>query len=253
MKVDSIKSFEFYHSKLFFSFRFCRSNKMGKIKRERPKFHIAAVKKDDETKSEKNATLTFKPQLNSMQNIFAGINIQISNINKLDDISKPEQMHNEEASTETALETALKSTKTKNEDRSENKHLTKKEKLALKHRKLMEKLDATHKVKVELQKRQQKQKRTRNIDEQDSLKTQGPCSMLTSAATKSSNQNINEQTAKNVFFVPTFNDDLPPLNNVLESRKDVLCLQTKLKKKHGKKDFAKNYNFLKKSMAKKMK
>lgn len=234
---------------------------MGKIKRERPKYHIVADRKDDEIKTEKKANLTYKPHLNSMQNIFAGISIQLSDINKLDEnpksaVSKNTETHIENTFIDTNLETALKSTTPKDVlNESENKPLTKKQKLQLRHKKLMEKLDATQKAKNELQKRQQQSKRKGNFNDQVLSKTQAEIRpMLTPAATKSSNQDMNEQ--KNVFSIPSFHDGLPALNSVFESRKDVLCVQTKSsisKKKHGKKNFAKNYNYLKKSMANKMK
>lgn len=229
---------------------------MGKIKRERTKYHTEAEKKDDETKWEKQTAPAYKPQLNSLQNIFAGISIQLSDINKIDENQlklsevEEEQKHNDETSTEAGTEIALKTIKQK----SDQKPLTKKEKVALKHKKLMEKLDATHKATTELKKRKQKQKR--NVVNQNAAGSQDViCPMLTPAATKSSKPNMN-QTAKNIFSIPSFRDDLPALNNVFESRKDILSVQTKSsisKKKNGKKDFARNYNFLKKSMVKKMK
>lgn len=229
---------------------------MGKIKRERTKYHTVAEKKDDETKWEKQTTPAYKPQLNSMQNIFAGISIQLSDINKIDENQlkpaevKKEQKHNDETPTEAETATALKLMKPK----SDQKALTKKEKVALKHKKLMEKLDATHKATTELKKRKQKQKG--KVDSQHTTKLLDEiCPMLTPAATKSSKPNI-DQAAKNIFSIPSFRDDLPALNNVFESRKDILSVQTKSsisKQKNGKKNFAKNYNFLKKSMVKKMK
>lgn len=234
---------------------------MGKIKRDRTKYHTIAVKRDDETNLEKKPSLAYKPQLNAMQNIFAGISIQLSDLNKFDENLKTnevkkDQKHNEETSTEAETETGLKSMKTKNEyNQSDQKPLTKKEKLALKHKKLMEKLDATHKATAELKKRKQKQNQKNNLDVQISLKSQEDiCPMLVPAATISK-QNANQGAVKNVFSIPSFHDDLPALNSVFESRKDILSVQTKSsisKKKNGKKDFGKNYNFLKKSMAKKM-
>lgn len=233
-------------------------NKMGKIKRERTKYHTVAAKKDDDTNLEKKATLPCKPQLN-WKNIFAGINIQLSGINKFDENPKSvevnkDQIHNEETSTETDLKTVLKATDAKN---ASIRSLTKKEKLQMKHKKLMEKLDATQKVTIEFRNRKQKQEQKKKIDDKTLLKSQGDiCPMLTPAATKSSNENVNEQAARNVFSIPSFHDDLPALNSIFQSRKDKLCVQTKSsisKKKHGKKNFVKNYNFLKKSMIKKMK
>lgn len=236
---------------------------MGKIKRERTKYHTIAVKRDDDPNVEKKPTLAFKPQLNSMQNIFAGINIQLSDINKIDENLKSnevkkEPIRNEEMSAETNMETTSKSMNTKREfNHLEQKPITKKEKMALKHKTLMEKLDATHKATAELKKRKQKQKQKNNCDNQVLLKSQEDiCPMLTPAATKSSTQNANQPAAKNVFSIPSFRDDLPALNSVFESRKDILSVQTKStisKKKNTKKDFGKNYNFLKKSMVKKMK
>lgn len=233
---------------------------MGKIKRERTKYHTGAEKKDNEEKWAPTPTPAYKPQLSTMQNIFAGISIQLSDINKIDENqqtklteAKKGQMQNDVSSAEAETETTLKSLKSK----PDQKGLTKKEKLALKHKRLMEKLDATHKATAELKKRNQKQKQKGNCDGQNPSKSQEDiCPMLTPAATKSSKPNVNQQAAKNVFSIPSFRDDLPALNSVFEARKDILSVQTKSsisKKKNGKNGFAKNYNFLKKSMVKKMK
>lgn len=237
-----------------------KSSKMGKIKRERKKYHTVSEKKDNEEKWAPTSTPAYKPQLNTMQNIFAGISIQLSDINKIDEKHqtkstevKKEEMQDDVPSTGAESEIMLKSLKSK----SDQKGLTKKEKLALKHKRLMEKLDATHKATAELRKRNKKQKQKRDCDGQNPQKSQEDiCPMLTPAAIKSSKPNVNQQVAKNVFAIPTFRDDLPALNSVFEARKDIFSIQTKssiLKKKNQKKGFAKNLNFLKKSLMKKMK
>lgn len=237
---------------------------MGKIKRERPKYHLAAAEKqENEIKPAKNLNKKYKPQLNLMQNIFAGINIQLSGINTLDESPKPavtqqKEVHIEKSPIEPKLESDLISTNSKRVSTGlDSKLLTKKEKLILKRKKLMEKLDATHRAKNELQKRHQNPKRKNDFNQQVLLKSQGELRpMLTPAATKSSNQKQDEQAVKNVFSIPSFRDGLPALNSVFGSRKDVLRAQrnpTISKQKHGQKSFGKNFNYLKKSMAKKMK
>lgn len=181
-----------------------------------------------------------------MRNIFAGLNIQLSDINKFEENPTPavSNHHNEATSIITDMHTVnLKSTNAKG--LLENKSLTKKEKMLLKHKKLMEKLDATQKVKIELQKRKRKQKRTNIFEDQVSSKSQADVvPMLTPA--------VSERAAKNVFTIPSFHDDLPALNTVFKTRKDILSVQkiSVSKKNNGKKDFNKNYNFLKESMAK---
>lgn len=235
---------------------------MGKIKRERKKFHIVTEKKNDETNIEKKVNLVFKPKLNVMQNIFAGINIQLSDINKLcenpDSAVTKDEEHSDEHIAQTLIETKLKTTsKSTSSQNLDSKVLTKKEKLAMKRQRLLEKLDATQKIRNELQRKPQKPKRKFNCNEQVSLKSNDVLSpMLSPAATKSSDPNAKEKAVKNVFSVPSLNDGLPALNNVFASHKDIFSIQKKSsisKKKNFKKQFCKNFNYLKKSMAKMMK
>lgn len=233
---------------------------MGKIKRERQKYHITAEKGDglETIESEIPKQTPLKFQLNTVQNIFAGINIQLSDINKFEETpllaKKPIDIE-EKAKPDRADKT---STKTNHESvPDKGKILTKKDKMALKHQKLMKKLDVTQQARLQSQKKNKKKGKQTNAGDQTLLETSQleVRSLLTPAAIRPSIQNVNEKVTKNVFSMPLFNDDLPALNSVYEIPKDNFSMQSKSKsiskKSYGKKGFVKNYNFLKKAMAKK--
>lgn len=238
---------------------------MGKIRRERQKYHLAAEKKDA-VQSEKDGSLKCKPlklQLDSVQNIFAGINIQLSDINKFEEHStsqnepignKEENIKSDQRSVATAdavkpdPETGSKTLK---------KQITKKEKMMLKHQKLMQKLDVTQQARLQHKKQKSQKKGHSQILEESKTKSH---LMLTPAAIKPSNQNAvtnSETTApKNVFAIPTFNDDLPVISSVFArkgNKNQNLHKKSKSIAKSGykKTNFVKNCSFLRKAMTKK--
>lgn len=228
---------------------------MGKIKRERQKFHITAENKN-ETKLQQNKTSTCQtlpPRLlDNVKNIFAGINIQLDAMNKLDDTppkTTTEPLQSEKETIKTNIPQSVKI--------DTEKHLTKKEKMVLKHEKLMQKLDVTQKARSQ----GKRMKKTMPV----LVSTPEVRSMTTAAAVKTSNlraNNDDQKVSKSVFVIPSFNDDLPALDSVAEhksfqkklsSHKTASKSKSISKNNNGKKSFVNNYNFLRKAMANKKK
>lgn len=235
---------------------------MGKIKRERQKFHITADNKGV-AKAEKKATKSkdLPLKLDAVENIFAGINIQLDSINKFEE--KPEQTtelvstaeEEKTADVQKEIEEVVTSSlQIEKKKTVPEKHLSKKEKMALKHQKLMEKLDVTHKARIQNQKNK-KQKRDANAQSsaQTLLVSKSEVrSLLTPAAVKP----LTEKVPKNIFSVPSLNDDLPALNSIFQLKKNCnktsgVTAKSKNISKNSNKSFVNNYNFLKKAMAKK--
>lgn len=240
---------------------------MGKIKRERQKFHITA-ENTDETKLQHNKnstckTLPYQPAaklLDNVQNIFAGINIQLDAMNKFDDTppkTTKEPLQSEKQTIQTEIPQLVKIDTDNNTKEFTEKHLTKKEKMILKHEKLMQKLDVTQKARL------QSKKKTQTM--RSLVSTSEVQSMLTPAAVKSSNSRTNNdylKISKSVFAIPSFNDDFPALDSAIElksfqknlnSQKTASKSKSISKNKNGKKSFVNNYNFLRKAMANKTK
>lgn len=224
---------------------------MGKIKRERQKFHITAENKD-ETKVQQNKTSTCQtlpPRLlDNVQNIFAGVNIQLDAMNKFDDTppkTTKEPLQSEKETIKTNIPQSVKI--------DTEKHLTKKEKMILKHEKLMQKLDVTQKARLQ----GKRMKKTMP----SLVSTPELRSMTTAAAVKTSNlrtNNDDQRVSKSVLAIPSFNDDLPALDSVAElkklsSHKTASKSKSISKNNKGKKSFVNNYNFLRKVMANKKK
>ncbi|XP_055305510.1 uncharacterized protein LOC129570107 [Sitodiplosis mosellana] len=244
---------------------------MGKIKRERQKFHIGAEKKAD-TVIDQKKTLTYKPikaQLDTVENIFSGINIQLDNINKFEEFVPPliEPKLNVEKTVQSIVdvnstEQKVKCNKVDFTQAPTGKHQTKKEKIALKHQKLMEKLDVTHKARMEHKQKKQKSKRNDGhlFDQTLSAPNSEFLSLLTPAAVKSSNEGIMKN--KNVFSIPLLNDDLPALDTIFKQKMNQSNeKEHKITKKsknigkrtNSKKTFVANYEFLRKAMMAKKK
>lgn len=248
---------------------------MGKIKRERQKFHIVAENKNATTVEQKAPIKykSLKTQLDAVENIFSGINIQLDSINKFEEIvSAPtdESKSNEEKTVKSnVVEPDVKSSEAKVDNKVSTvsgKHQTKKEKMALKHQKLMEKLDVTHKARMQHKKKTKKQQKQNEhlADQTLAVSKTEFRSLLTPAAVKSSNvanKNANP-VPKNVFSIPLLNDDLPALSSIFEKKLNQtnadahkITMKSKNigKKGNPKKNFFANYNILKKAMEKKMK
>lgn len=254
---------------------------MGKIKRERQKFHITTTDTDKESakpankpkKGGKNAAnKALLPQLDAVENIFAGINIQLDALNKMDDTPAPQAQPTSAATpTATATEPEERETDAKLNEIQWNykttaaeKNLTKKEKLKLKHAKLMEKIDVTHQARIKCQQRRQQLKKSNGAPQSPLPSRAEIKSILTPAATKPTKpptlSPADEQPeVKNVFAVPAFKDDLPALNifkinpiKVTDGSKGISKGKNKPKSKQ-KQNFVKNCNLLKKLMANKKK
>lgn len=226
---------------------------MGKI----IKYHISAEKRDSKgtIKNERLNQKHMKFQLNAVQNVFAGINIQLSDINKFEEAPPltKESKQKIEGKVEPTQPDEISTKTSHGSVPIIEKNLTKKEKIALKHQKLMEKLDVTEHARLQSQrKNRRKEKQTNNAGKQTVLKSsqQEVSTLLTPAAIKPSKQYVKGNVAKNI---PLFNDDLPSINSIFEIPKNNFCIQSKsksiLKTSYRKKGFVKNYNFLKKAMA----
>lgn len=278
---------------------------MAKTKRQRQLFHLSKqknqIKKPEVVKTaakkKKSNAIKHGPkkvptaQLDAVENIFAGINIQLDALNKFDDGPDPVQLEPIKKSVPEEPEVP--------EEREIDEKLTeiqwnfkmtatKKEKLKLKRSKLMEKMDVTQQAREKSQKKRQ-QTKLNTADTQSLLPSRAEIkSILTPAAvkpaailiptavkptTKTIEGNLNafggalntiggdgKPEAKNVFAVPTFNDDLPALSNIFkitpvkvaETSKAISKGKNKQKSKQ-KQHFVKICNLMKKLMAKKAK
>lgn len=241
---------------------------MGKIKRERQKFHITAAESKAITTIEQKEKIKYKPikaQLDAVENIFSGINIQLDSINKFEEVASAPSKDEIKLKEETklvepdAVDAVIKSLDNKaSSTGAPEKHLTKKEKMALKHQKLMEKLDVTHKARLQLKKKKPKSKQSEHLSDQTLAVSKSEfSSLLTPAAVKPSTEapKNNNAAPRNVFSIPLLKDDLPPLNSIFGQKLNKTTQKSKNigKSKNSKKNFVANYNFLKNAMAKKKK
>lgn len=137
---------------------------MGKIKRERQKFHITSTVDDDanipmETGREvpKYNRLPMAPmQLAVSENIFAGVDIQLDKVNKFSEPKPPPP------STEPSIQKGLLTRPTEAFDPPSTgkpeRQMTKKEKMKLKHEKLLQKIDVVQQAKRNHEKKKKKKK-----------------------------------------------------------------------------------------------
>lgn len=254
---------------------------MGKIKRERQKFHITSetkppVSKDTKPPASKTKKSGAKKvsalQLDAVENIFAGINIQLDAINKFPDEAdaaplQPIKETVPEEQEDREIDGKLTEIQWNFKMSAAEKQLTKKEKLKLKRSKLMEKIDVTQQARIKSQEKRQ-QKKTKSATQSPLPSRAEIKSILTPAAMKpaamkpatNTIEESGKEVAKNVFAVPTFDDDLPALSNIFKinpvkvakSSKAISKGKDKSKSKQ-KQHFVKNYNLMKKLMAKKAK
>lgn len=233
---------------------------MGKIKRERQKFHITSEHKENpQADPKKNPKYKSLPS-DTVENIFAGINIQIDEINKFEELPLPSRqlVQNVDNVTQPGVIEITEKTSLRTEGNGigsikSEKHLTKKEKMTLKHQKLMQKLDVTQQARLKSKKN--KQKHNTNVAKSNQLASNAEVFPLLTPAAVNPWRQPNE-VPKNVFSLPTFNDDLPSLNPVFELKLNSTKVSSKSKsiaKPNTKKNFVNNYNFLKRAMAKKKK
>lgn len=256
---------------------------MGKVKRDRQKFHITLTDTKvpvTPTRSSHKDKPALRTQLDAIENIFAGINIQLDSLNKfvepetmVEDVERPTEP--EFVEKKTNITAAI--VKPNIQSYAPDKHVTKKEKMRLKHEKLMQKLDVVAQARAKSSKSKQKNK-LKQADQSLLPSKAAVKSLLTPAAVRpqpnicETSKKAENQT-KNVFAIPTFNDDLPSLNSIFKlkpaigskvnTKADKLGTSNKIiksskkiakeKKKINyklKDNFVQNCNMLKKLMAK---
>lgn len=239
---------------------------MGKIRRDRPKFHITAEKKNEinnqheASKYNNFRTTTWNnvqqaSTYHNVQNIFAGINIQLEAINKFDEKTKPSNDFTSKKK-ETIKTEIIQPAKVGSEIKSNipEKQLTKKEKILMKREKFMQMLDVTQKARLENKK---KKKRIQNLQ----VQTPEVPSMFAINVSPVLQRN-DACLPKNVFTMPCFKDDLPALKPVFELKSfqnslkpDKMDPKSKsILKNGGKKNkFINSYNTLRRAMASKKK
>lgn len=219
---------------------------MGKIRRERQKFHITATCGEQNIQQDKTHTNKISPiHLDHVENVFAGINIQF------DFSSDPSNEPTKNVEEAVIIPTKPEIINIENGSNVSEKHLTKKDKMKHRREKLMQKLDVTQKARQQIKQNKGKKQTVR-------------VPMLTPAATKPiipSTHNDVRKVTQNIFSIPSFKDDLPALESVFK----LQSFQNKLvphkiastsksisKNSNGKKHFVNNYKFLKKAMTKKI-
>lgn len=257
---------------------------MGKIKRDRQKFHITSTDTKvpvTPTRPSHKGKPALPTQLDAVENIFAGINIQFDSLNKyvepepmveeVEQPTEPEIVKEKSNITAAILKPKIKSD-------APEKHLTKKEKMRLKHEKLMQKLDVVAQARAQSSKKKQKNKL--KLADQSLLPSKAVVNSLLTPAAIRPQQSVSEtkikaeNQTKNVFAIPKFNDDLPSLkstfklkpaigskvntkleklaksNKIMKSSKKIAKDKKKMKNK-SKDNFVQNCNMLKKLMSKK--
>lgn len=136
---------------------------MGKIKRERQKFHITSTVDDDggipdDTSIEvpKYTPLSMAPmQLSAGENIFAGINIQLDAMNKF---SEPKPATSIKAAVKKSLSIEPTVKFAPPSTSQPERQLTKKEKMKMRHEKLLQKIDVIQQAKRKHEKKTKKTK-----------------------------------------------------------------------------------------------
>lgn len=206
---------------------------MGKIRRERQKFHITSTvdvgaatadsDKDDSfelPKLNKSKIKTVPMQLDSAENIFANVKIDLSAVNKF---VKPQDVTDSMSVVSTkksAISTAVKTTpyikfdatiKSLVSGPAVDRQLTKKEKIKLKHEKLLEKIDVVRQSMI-------KSKKNKKKGAQKDPKFQQ--NIISVAAVQNNVESGKYVNLKNVQReLVSLNDSLPSLDNILSFKK----------------------------------
>lgn len=184
---------------------------MGKIKRERPKFHITSTVDDDadipiDTSLE---VPTYKPlplapmQMDVTENIFAGINIQLDKVHKFSEPKPTPASTKKSVSTKPTLKFDPPSA-----GQSE-RQMTKKEKMKLKHEKLLQKIDVIQQAKQKHDKKNKKKK----DHEPPIAKSVNTLLPVIQPSLKPDKKHICDLTSIRKELV-SLNDSLPSLNTV---------------------------------------
>lgn len=253
---------------------------MGKIRRERQKFHITSTPSD--TPAAPNEVPKYKPipvKLQPTENIFAGININLEKVAKLpaDNFAEPKVKPRSQPATDNNKgENKSKDTVDGKKPIQPEKHLTKKEKLKLKHEKLLAKIDVIQQAKQRV--KEKRLKKQKNKEEKIT-----PLTLLSAEAVKASGSSSSVGGAKKKFgdlnmvkeALLSLNDSLPALDSVYKykSKEAKTGLETddsnknpkkksgsgakgvqkkkdkKKKKGNPSKDFVKSYEYFRKLVA----
>lgn len=139
---------------------------MGKIKRERQKFHITSTVDDDanipmETGRvvPKYNRLPMAPMQSAVsENIFAGVDIQLDKVNKFSEPEQPPPPPSAEPSVQKDLLTRATEAFGPPPTGKPGRQMTKKEKMKLKHEKLLQKIDVVQQAKRNHEKKKKKKK-----------------------------------------------------------------------------------------------
>lgn len=221
---------------------------MGKIKRERQKFHIAATGDDVAMDDKPIPTLVKTPNATLMpasDNIFAGIDIKLDAINKFAD---PEPVPKEQPAADKSTKSVpYKKSKSdiipvaKQPSIAPQRQLTKKEKQKLKHEKLLQKIDVIQQAKQSVKDKRNKKKpskpdtpvapisataelKTLNAKFPAAASTLPKSATPTSAPPKSTVATVNKK--KFSTSLKTLEDALLSLNDSLPSLDSVLKLKS---------------------------
>lgn len=209
---------------------------MGKTKRERQKYHIAATAADVEMDEKPVPTVVKVPAvpLATTENIFAGIDIKLDTINKFTESAVAPPV---ESTAEKLVKSgpykknkvdAVPTVVVKKPPTQPERQLTKKEKQRLKHEKLLQKIDVIQQAKQKTQDKRKKQ-----------VNSLAPIPNVPSAASelKTLSKKVNEtttannnQTAPKKKFstsMKTLADALSSLNDSLPSLDSVIKLRSK--------------------------
>lgn len=195
---------------------------MGKIKRERQKFHITSMVDDDtDIPLDTNLELTkYTPlpmaapmQLDVGENIFAGIDIQLDKVNKFAEPAKS-AAPSTAASTNKGISTKSTPIFGSPSTAQPERKLTKKEKMKLRHEKLLQKIDVIQQAKRKHESK--KKKKTKTPAEQPPQPTVQ--SINTPAAVRQPDPSSSKKEFCNLTSIRkelvSLNDSLPSLDSV---------------------------------------
>lgn len=195
---------------------------MGKIKRERQKFHITSTVDDDvdipidtslEVPTYKSLPLA-PMQLNVSENVFAGINIQLDKVHKFAE-PKPTPPSTESSTKKSVLTKSTQKFDPPSSGQPE-RQMTKKEKMKLRHEKLLQKIDVIQQAKQKHDKKNKKKNKAREPTDHASpiAKPANTLLPVIQPYSKPGKKQICDLTSIRKELV-SLNDSLPSLDTVL--------------------------------------
>lgn len=205
---------------------------MGKIKRERQKFHISAAG-DDVPMGEIEKSVPFlvqssKSSFNETENIFAGIDIKLDAINKL---PKPDAVTDADPSAGKSTQAGSYKRKAKSEvvpttsmpdDKRPERQQSKKQKRELKHSKLMEKINVVQQARQRVKDKQQKKSKKEEPSNAKASPLPASAELATLKAKLSTAFGAPKVAAPTKVPQKKFNTSLKTLEDALPSLKDSL-------------------------------